>query len=295
MNQFTFGVAGRYKLDVHGPDGELRRSTGWFNNLILNNGLDLIGSTDQFVNACQVGTGNTTPAPTQTALTARVAGTTSQLSSTTGAAGSSPYYGYLQRTWQFTPGQATGNISEVGVGPVTTNNLFSRALILDGGGSPTTITVLSDEYLNVTYELRYYPPASDWTGTVTISGTDYDVVYRACAVTSAGAYSIGRRADISASALNTFFYSGTLGAVTATSPGGTNYVPLAQTTAAYGAGDHYIDATVTSKVNEAETIQCLRLLVGLGAFQLSLDPVIDKTNIQQVTLTSRIAWAAHSI
>ena len=43
-------------------------------------------------------------------------------------------------------------------------------LILDSGGSPTTITVLSDEYLTVIYSYRIYGILADSTGSVTFTG-----------------------------------------------------------------------------------------------------------------------------
>ncbi|WP_444922940.1 hypothetical protein ACJJH9_12215 [Microbulbifer sp. DLAB2-AF] len=66
------------------------------------------------------------------------------------------------------------------------SDLFSRALVLDGNGNPTTITKLSDEYLHLTYELRIYPPTTDTASTVELEGVVYDVIVRAADADSYG-------------------------------------------------------------------------------------------------------------
>ena len=96
----------------------------------------------------------------------------------------SPYYRWAKVTWRFGQGVAAGNISEVGLG-WGNSNLWNRALIKDANGNPTTITVLSDEYLDVVSEIRDYPTLSssgsfnllDKTGaiinTYTVLGSPY--------------------------------------------------------------------------------------------------------------------------
>ena len=46
------------------------------------------------------------------------------------------------------------------------NQLFSRALIRDGAGNPTTLTVTAIDILTVTYQLRLYRPTTDIVSTV---------------------------------------------------------------------------------------------------------------------------------
>ena len=48
----------------------------------------------------------------------------------------------------------------------------------------TTITPLADEILDVVVEVRYYPPLTDTTGTVTLNGIDYDYIIRAASITN---------------------------------------------------------------------------------------------------------------
>ena len=120
------------------------------------------------------GTGNSTPVVSQTILDNQT-GVSSSGIETYGSTTSSPYYGYKIFTFRFNQGIAAGNISEIGVGwsGTTPLQLFSRTLIKDINGDPTTITVLADETLDVIYELRLYAPETD----LIVSGLDYNQGY----------------------------------------------------------------------------------------------------------------------
>jgi len=169
-----------FRVDAEGVEipGSRRIAADWFPNLITDAGLDLFGTlsgASSIVFAfCRVGSGNTAPAFSNTALVSQVAFSNTQQANADGVNRSGTFYGWRRRTLRFAAGVATGTLAEVGVSATQTGALFSRALILDGGGAPTTITVLSDEVLDVTYELRCYPTLADATGTVNISGTNYN-------------------------------------------------------------------------------------------------------------------------
>ena len=49
---------------------------------------------------------------------------------------------------------------------------------MDENGDPTTITVLSDEFLEVSYKLRLYLPVEDITGSFEVDGVTYNWVMR---------------------------------------------------------------------------------------------------------------------
>lgn len=182
------GYAGWFKIEAHRVDangdeipGTRRVAADWFPNLITNAGLDLLGTTGgtYVYNFCRVGSGNTAPQPTDTALVAPVASSSTGQASSDGVNRTGTFYAWRRRTVRFAAGAAAGTLAEVGVAPAGTGSLFSRALILDGGGNPTTITILSDEVLDVTYELRLYPTLTDATGTVTIASVNYSWIARA--------------------------------------------------------------------------------------------------------------------
>ena len=180
-NKFALKAAvelmGRYKLRVHDGRGNNRLETDWFDNLITDNGLNLIGETKDFLANFSVGSGSTAPANTDAALVSEVV--------TTGSTqpGEGSYEGTVSRSidavqrkcsiireYEFGEGVAAGNLSEIGIGWYNTN-LFSRALILDGAQSPTTITVLSNEFLTVTYELIVNQPTTDFSALISVDAT----------------------------------------------------------------------------------------------------------------------------
>jgi hypothetical protein len=175
-SQPNFRLAGRYKLEVIRSNGERRLVSPWFDNLVLDAGLNRIGGNAPFGFA-MVGTGTTAPAIGQTALVAQVGSTSTQQGSVVTGVDAPNGYSYMRITYRFGVGVATGTLSEVGVGWSSTD-CFSRALIVDGGGSPTTVTVLADEELDLTYELRAYWPLSDLTGVIALDSINYSTRVR---------------------------------------------------------------------------------------------------------------------
>jgi hypothetical protein len=283
-------MEGWIKCDARGPDGELRRSTGWFHNLVLNSGLNGIGS-GVMVSSCYVGTGSTTPTAGDAALAAYLAQNNVVRSITPGAATSSPYY--VKNTWvfRFNAGVATGNVSEIGIAATGTppQPLFSRALVLDGGGSPTTITVLSDEILDVTYEIRAYAPTSDWTGTISIGGDSYDVTVRPANVTTVPSSGVGPGYEVLISG-DAFAYTGAIGAVTG-GPSGTQVSRVTGSNNAYSSNSYQRDMAWTFPVDDAGDIESVLWRTSYGDFQIGFSPAIHKTNTQTLAMVARIAWA----
>lgn len=166
------GVSGEYRFQVS-KNGKVVRDTGFFPNLITDNGLNLIcnasGATSNNFNfyfdhntplgTCYVGSGNASPEVADTQLVSRIAATSNK-ESTTGTSSFARGYAELVIVYAFGTGSVVGNVSEVGIGPSATS-LFSRALILNSNGDPTTITILADEILTVTYRLRLTIPQVD--------------------------------------------------------------------------------------------------------------------------------------
>lgn len=185
MINICSGVSGcfkveRYKADCFGdPIFETRELVAdWFDNLILNGGINRLGvaSFHEVSSRIFVGSGNSEPDPSQTGLDDLI-GSASVVTRVDGAQVSSePFYLYLRSVARFPVGVAAGNISEIGAG--WSGGMFSRSLILDEDGNPATITVLADEVLDVSYEIRLYPDTSDYTGSVEIGGVVYDYLAR---------------------------------------------------------------------------------------------------------------------
>ena len=176
MMKLNAGVSGRYKLvtrKVHDLDnavGELE-----FDNLITDIGLER-WATNPIGAKCFIGSGNAPPTVNDTALGAQLAASTATQSLQNWKAYSAAER-WTEATicYRFQPGVTLNSIAEVGVG--WDGGLWSRALIRDVNGNPTTIQLLSDEVLDVYYTLRIQFPA-DVTGSIVLDGVTYDWVLR---------------------------------------------------------------------------------------------------------------------
>lgn len=223
-----FGMKGFMRAQVWRPDPVLHRAridTGFFPNQILTAGRNVMNTQASWLGYCHVGTDSTPPTAGDTQLGGFVVSTSSVVSNTNGTEGSAPYFGWRRKTFRYAVGAGHGgqNLSEAGIGwGGSGSTLISRALIIDPITQiPTTITPLTDEILDITYELRYYPPLTDAINSVTLDGTDYDTTTRAANVTSAvWSDDIGVAIGVETGSYWTA-YDGNVGAIT-TGPSGSS-------------------------------------------------------------------------
>lgn len=300
-------IGGEFMLQIRRLDGSIRQTVGPFPNLVLDNGLNLIGSTGgggDVWSTVAVGSGNTAPANNQTQLQTLVASNGAPTNSSTFGNPSSPYECKRTRKWSFGFGVAAGNLSELGVGPSATN-LFARSLIKDAGGNPTTITVLSTEALDVYYTTGIYPPLSDYPFVLTIGATNYNCVSRAA---SAGTYGVNNWLPIRGAGPTDPYYhavayssDATLGLITATPTASQTFDTgpasnFIATSASYVAGNFFRDCTYsisTSQANLSGGWGALLIHDCMGIAQISFSPAIPKDNLKSMSLTYRAAWARY--
>ncbi len=184
MFDIKLGIKGHYILEIQrgNADGTFqpKEVVAEFDNLITNNGMDAIYNSNVGLNWCHVGSGSTPPAFSDTALVSKVAAQvqTGQTDSGVNTTGDPIYYRQFNVTYQFAQGAAAGNLTEVGTAGSATANLFSRALILDTNGQPTTVVVTSIDILTVTYQIRVSWDTSDFSTTLTVAGVNYPVTLR---------------------------------------------------------------------------------------------------------------------
>jgi hypothetical protein len=206
----------------------------------------------------------------------------------------------------FRSGVAAGNISEVGLG-WDNSNLWNRALIKDANGDPTTITVLSDEYLDVVSEVRDYPAQSitgsfnllDKTGAVisthTVTGkpvlTGADVAF----------FQIIGNEGNNYGAFNV--YSGTMGeAVTALPSGDLTGDQLSGVTVTYPTSTsiRLVGTLGLSKANgthQSFDLMARGLLTtnySMKRYQFQISPTITKTSSQIMTYTLEMSWGRYT-
>ena len=301
-----YRVRGLYRCRVYGPDRDLRKDTGWFPNLITNQGLDYIGTTFLYLSYCAVGTGNGAPAFTDTVLNAQIASqfNAGGSSPNNGNGGSNPnFYGYLNMFYNFGQGAAAGNLQEIGIGIDTTTHLFSRALILNNVGAPTTLTVLANEYLSVSYQLQLYNATTDVSGSVNVSGTVCPYTLRAAncgssSWTMGGFNAYPERAGLRRCTVynDTVLQPITSGPIGASQGFNDNGWALG----GYTPGNYYIDSTANfsfSQCNGGANNSALCTFgqndQGFGSCQIIFGATIPKTASQIMTLTFRQTWGRY--
>ena len=292
QNKLTAQVAGRFRLTATRPDGTVRVLADWFDNLITDGGLNRLG-TGAVAEKCRVGSGNTTPANGDTALVTQVA-EADIYSFTDGYDSVGNLYGYRRNVYRFSTGSAAGNLSEVGVGWAG-GALFSRALIKDGGGAPTTITVLADEILDVVYELRIYRPSADVDTGITISGVSYTCTVRAA---NMGSWRPNTLMQYGAGGDGNQLVQGwgtdaALGAVTG-QPSGTMNVGgvYAVTQGSYSSGSYQrAFRVVVGIASGTSAIKALIFYTPCGIYQMLVAPNIPKDATNRLTLDFNISWA----
>jgi hypothetical protein len=304
MLSSSFGIAGRYKLEVY-RGGILIKQTPWFDNLITNAGLDYLGQTYS-ATASRVGSGNTPPAYTDTKLVNEVAssGGGSRIGGTIEGFYNTDdptlYYTYAVIRYQYAIGAVVGSIAEVGIG--LADPLFSRSLIKDEDGNPTEITLTSADQLYVLYEHRLYASTADSAITFEANGVTQTGTKRMALWQATLGWAVRNMCPIMTN--NRYVaYSGSSGlgpitgnpSGTATGGGSVVYSP-------YVPGSHFRDSCCY--FGGSGTINAFMIgsysgtsysggRVYQAAWQFFFSPGIPKTATQTLQLCSRISWGRY--
>jgi hypothetical protein len=292
--------------------GKITQDTGWFPNTLLIAGKNQMAKSSTWMNFCQIGSSNAAPNENQTALQDWEAGTASVVATSTGQALVAPWYGYKRKTFRFAAGPSIAgkNLQEAGIGwsvsgVALPGDLISRALILDPVlQTPTVITPLADEFLDVQYELRYYAPINDVVGPqVTLDGVVYDTLTRAANATGSfwSSY-IGDEMGVYADKDYWVAYSGDIQSVLL----GPSGIPLlcdnsSQYNTAYS--DNSYERQVNCPVGALgwnQDIRSIMISTRAGQFQTqfnevaTVDPAgkIPKNNNFQMLMNWTIGWSA---
>ena len=169
----NMGLSGYFHVQLIDVSTGIIKQELRFKNLLTNGFMNGVGS-GIFTNGIgpsgfthlAVGTGNSTPAFTNTTLDNEVSRTNSNggIADVLGSS-ASPEYGFVRRTRVFTTAQANGNLSELGFfNAASGGTLLNRALFRDSVGNPTTIVKTNQDILVVVYEWRLTAPINDQNG-----------------------------------------------------------------------------------------------------------------------------------
>lgn len=305
---FHMKLKGEYKLVLNeGTDREY--STGWFPNIVTDIGLNRQGETAALgtsrnpISHIHIGTGTNAAVAGDVSMQANVA-TVSATGRTSSNAGNPTYAGIITTQGVYAQGAVVGNMAEIGAGwsATHTGTLFSRSRIVDGAGTPTTLTVVAMDQLTVYYRVTITPSVSDVTSSVTISGTSYNYTARMADLGSFMSSGSGTGLDgpwvFSNGSAGTARGTGsTLGAVTSSPSGGTQAsMSGTRTLASYTNGTFFHDATLTSPVGGGNTgtgilTMYLTQTNANYAMQYSFSPAIPKDNTKVLTLVIRTSWS----
>lgn len=294
MLEFKLQVAGHIEIysDKRGKLAE-------FDNIFLDQGLNALG-TKSMPGYIWLGSGSAEPHPSNTQLVnfvARSNESSLRIPTTHGVNGSAPYYTWSRIGVRFDPLGVNVNLSELGLG--TETELYTRALIKDANGIPTTLTILSDEILDIAYMVRIYAPTTDATGQITLGGNiggTYNWIARASYVTTNGAYH-SRFWAVQRSASYTGYatvYDGPLGDITQEPSGdGCNAthecVPYVQNSFT----SKSVVSVDTTQGNFVGGIRSITLCLGWGDYQMQFDPAIPKTDLDTLSLTFAVTYARY--
>lgn len=302
----AFGVEGIYSFKaVNAVTGVERDLDGIISdespNMVVDSGLNALGSeTNTLARYCKVGTSSSPVLASQTALGNEVASTQTVQAQSGGCQATAPYFSWGRITFRFGQGAAAGNLTEVGISD-NNNALFSRALILDSGGNPTTLTILSDEYLDVTYELRFYQETADQNFVVTLYGVDYDVLARPANITGVFTNPGGIITSYFYSHITYYYttqyyyYNGVIGPITGQPSGSSDSNYTGYGTYVNGSLEkNFILSLGLNNGNLAGGIKSVYIKTHKADWQLQFTPAIPKDNFKTLVLNIYVSWARYT-
>lgn len=274
-----------------------------FKNLITDNGLRLFGSSAGYINYCNIGSGSTVPSASDTSLTNRLRGSnTVNGADVLGADNTdalNPFV-YKRRRIRFAPTGSAYNVSEIAFGEDAAGlNLFNRVLVKDGGGSPISLSVLGDEFLDVQIEVRVYPPITDMTGTLTPTGKDTTPrTWTARASGNGGTLSSssfdawtaeGNLIGLKSGIAPTLAFTGSLPPIFST-PTGSLGAAQANTATMTASGASYTKTITAGLSNWVGLIKTIRLQSDGNNMNIEFDPPFDKKGVDTFEIKYKMSW-----
>lgn len=291
MKDCNVSVSGEYRIQKYKKD-ILIGDTGWFDNLITDNGLDNLTLAGSFASSCHLGAGNAAPAFSDTALQIPIKNVSRQSNSTT--IDQDNRYWVDHSVFFFAAPGVNQNFSEIGVSSSGGNaGLVSRALILDTFGNPTTLTQLADEDLVVTYRLKLKQPVGDFIGEA--SGIGYTIRAAYVNVTSLSSNNTWlnmRPFRVLPVSNNLRVSTGTIGSITGgISPQSSVGSPTTQDDP-YVLGSYHRTGSVVIAGNQGNmAISAIQWQFGPTCWQAQFDTPIEKTSPRTLRFNLGLSWS----
>jgi hypothetical protein len=301
------GFSGEGRAILYDENMKILVDTGWSDNLITDNGLDLLHQGGAF-NRFYIGSGATAPTVSDTEMQSYLPGGQSNTPGAgdnveSGVLGGPDYEYWKIRSRRFAAGIGTGTVAEIGMGKSTDNtgtDIFNRIVL----GVP--IVKGAQNILDVLFRLTVWPPViTTQAGTSVIAGITYDTVTLGSIYTSASFMDGGSAfSTIAATGVQRWSaFDGLIGTVEGAPAGDDGPMIGAINTAIYVPGDYFIDVTADADiggfVTATDVIRCIKGSMVHFEFQTEYteaagepnpgDP-IPKDSTEIADLTWRIGW-----
>lgn len=242
-----------------------------------------------------VGSGTTPPANSNTQLQTQIGNASGMATVTPNGVvkEGDDYFSSSTGVAEWTTGAIVGNISEIGGNlrnETSGGALDTRALVVDGAGDPTTITLTSEDQLVVSYTLRYRIPTTQHSSTV-----DFDDVTTQCTLETLGVYNNSHWGISELFRLGGAFALATSVRISAAA-GLRNDVEFEGNIGSSAQCDHSVSSTgsarrvsvtaAASQLNGVGDIKYLGLntIGGFSRQGIMFDPPLNKTNTKPLTL-----------
>lgn len=297
-------VGGRYQVLVHDKDtGVLKADTGWFNNLITNQGLNMIGTMTTSMSPfsyCRVGSGSAVPTNTDVGLQtplANYANVSFLSQSITDLPNNYRKFSTVYR-YNFAAGALVGTIREVTIGWYTDNvTAFSRSLLKDSSGNAIELPVTANDLVSINYEFNVYVQMVDTVVNTTINGVATTMTIRPVVGNSSNADGwSGSRNWYSISRYVRYFLpaDSNLTMASTSLPYSTSYA--SSTSADYVPNSFQRDYTLSISNGSAITIGAIGLLTDYaftGNWLFIFSPNVVKAANQKVVFVARFKWGRY--
>jgi hypothetical protein len=167
-------MSGEFRIQRY-TDGIMDYDTGWFSNLIVDQGLLLCTTQFTWYNYTYIGSAGSAPTVSDTQMGALLASSTTEPTANVNTYGVAPNYEFSETVVRrFNAGVGTGTIREIGIGYNSTSvgGLFARHNVTP------EITKAANQVVDVSYRFTVWPQIADVAGTSVISGITYDTITR---------------------------------------------------------------------------------------------------------------------
>lgn len=312
MIELDLGIAGYVTLHkgILDSKGEpvTREHITTFKNLVLDTGLNRIGTNSDWMDWLHLGSGIQAPHPLQSTLQnpTYTGNALAPGAHTTGGINiSDPLkpYAWVRRIFRVSPRGENRTYAEMGVG-WNNSSLFSRTLIKDPLGNPNTISILGDEYLDVTYESRLYMPVDTVEYIVTPTGDDAEprtILVRASqlntpsrtmgwgiAYPSGSGYAPG--SILNTANYNNRFFNGDIGSLYENPQGSVVGSTFNRTSMTRTSSTSAVITITRELPDNVGTLRSLQVSQDAYCFQMQFDPPFHKTNEDRFSISYSISW-----